>query len=209
VSTMADMLAEMADDMERSDTDAFRKKVMAAIRQYQPRRFFFNESRAVTFNTVASTDTYSFTTIGTEFYRIDGAFVTIASGDVRELTPVDYVRWQEETADEDTTTGEPEEFAYVNRAIRLWRNPDAIYSVRLVGHVKAIAPATDEEADNVWMTEAYDLIMSRAKAELYAHRYEDPSNAAIMREAEKSALDRLTGATDDKVAPQYLTATEF
>jgi hypothetical protein len=59
------------------------------------------------------------------------------------------------------------------------------------------------------MTEAYDLIMSRAKAELYAHRWEDPNTAAIMRAAEMDALRRLQGATHDKVATGHLEATEF
>lgn len=209
MTTLGAMISEIESDIERSDSDAIRLKILAAIRQYCPRRFWFNESRDVTFNTVSDTDTYGFTTIGTEFYRIDGAFITIAAGDVRELRPVDYVRWQERAADEDTTTGEPEEFAYINRAIRLWRNPNAAYAVRLVGHIKVEAPAEDTTTDNVWFTEAYDLIMSRAKAELYAHRYEDPNNAAIMQEAEASALRRLRDATYDKVAPQYLEATEF
>ncbi len=208
MTTKTLMIAEMADDMERSDSTAFGKKIDAAIRQYQPRRFWFNESRAVTFNTVASTDVYTFATIGTEFYKIDGVFMTISASDVREMDRVDY-SYLEETAGEDTTTGEPEVYAYINKAIRFWRSPDAIYATRLVGHITAAAPATSDEADNVWMTEAYDLIMSRAKSELYAHRYEDPTNAAIMREAEADALRRLLGATHDKVAPTYLEATEF
>ncbi len=59
------------------------------------------------------------------------------------------------------------------------------------------------------MTEAYDLIMSRAKSELYAHRWEDPNNAALMRAAEMSALSRLQSATMDKVETGYLESTEF
>lgn len=208
MTTKTIMLAEMADDMERTDATAFGKKIDAAIRHYQPRRFWFNESRAVTFNTVASTDVYTFATIGTEFYKIDGVFMTIAAGDVREMDRVDY-SYLEATADEETDTGEPTVYAYINKAIRFWRNPDAIYSTRVVGHVKLAAPASDGEADNAWMTEAYDLIMSRAKAELYAHRYEDPNNAAIMRTAESDALRRLLGATHDKVSAGYLEATEF
>lgn len=208
MTTLGAMISEIESDMERSDTTAIRTKIAAAIRQYSPKRFWFNESRSVTFDTVASTDIYSFTTIGTEFYKIDGIFITIAAGDVRELQRVDY-SYLERTASADTTTGEPDVYAYINRAIRLWRNPDAIYSTRILGHVKLAAPATDDEADNLWMTEAYDLIMCRAKAELYAHRYEDPNNAAVMQQAEASALKRLLGNTTDKVQAGYLEMTEF
>lgn len=208
MSTRGEMLAEMADDMERTEDAAFTSKINAAIRQYQPRRFWFNESRSITFNTTASTDVYPFSAIGAEFYKVDGVYMTIADGDVREIGRVDY-SYLEPLADADTTTGEPANYAYINRAIRFWRSPDATYSTRVVGHIKIDAPTSDDEADNEWMTEAYDLIMCRAKAELYAHRYEDPNNAAIMREAEGDALRRLLAVTTDKVAPTYLEATEF
>ncbi len=209
MTTRGAMITEMASDMERSDPAAFGSKIDAAIRHYQPKRFWFNETRSVTFNTVATTDTYSFATIGTEFYRIDGVFLTVEANDVRELDRWDYARMTEEVAGDLTETDVPVAWAYVDRAMRLWRSPDDAYEVRLLGHAKLAAPASDQEANNLWMAEAYDLIMCRAKAELYAHRYEDPANAQIMRLAESDALNRLLGATDDKVAPGVLEATEF
>lgn len=208
MTTKATMIAEIESDTERSDSTAIGNKINAAIRHYQPRRFWFNESRSVTFNTVAGTDLYTFVIIGTEFYRVDSVQVTIGTDDVRHLDRMNYVDLAA-LADNNTDQGEPSDYAYIAKGIRLWRNPDAIYSTRVTGHVKAAAPASDSEADNVWMTEAYDLIMSRAKSELYAHRWEDPNNAAIMREAEMSALRRLQSATMDKVETGYLEATEF
>lgn len=208
MTTKAIMIAEIESDTERSDSTAIGLKIDAAIRQYQPRRFWFNESRAVTFNTVAGTDLYTFATIGTEFYRVDSVQVTIGTDDVRHLERMNYVDLAA-IADNNTDQGEPEAYAYINKAIRFWRNPDAIFSTRLTGHVKLAVPASTSEADNLWMTEAYDLIMSRAKAELYAHRWEDPNNAAIMQQAEASALRRLQSATMDKTETGYLEATEF
>lgn len=208
------MVAEIVADTGRSATAqqaAMVAKINAAIRHYQRKRFWFNESRSITFNTVASTDLYRFGAgleITTEFYRIDGIFVTISADDVRELNRVNYVDL-EALADNNTDTGEPSDYAFINRAVRFWRNPDAIYSVRIEGHIKYAAPATGDEASNVWMTEAYDLIMSRAKAELYAHKWEDPQNAAVMQQAEASALRSLQSATLDKVETGYLEATDF
>lgn len=209
MTTRAAMIAEMEDEMDRSDSTAFTSKIDAAIRQYQPKRFWFNETRTVTFSLAASTDTYSFTTIGTEFYRIDGVFLTVDSDDVRELARWDYARMMEQLADEQTDTDVPMAWAYINRGMRFWRSPDDAYSVRLTGHAKVAAPATDEETDNLWMTEAYDLIKARAKAELFAHKYNMPNDAQTMRIAEGDALRRLLGATEDKVALGYLEATEF
>jgi hypothetical protein len=209
MTTLAILLAEIQADTERSsasDVTAMRAKIAAAIRQYQPKRFWFNESRSVTFNTVASTAVYSFATIGTEFYKIDGAYLTDGS-EISELERVNYT--EIEPGQATATEAAPMAYAYIAKSVRLYDVPDAIYAVRLTGHIKIEAPASDSEADNIWMTEAYDLIMCRAKAELYAHRWEDPGNAQIMRAAEGDALSRLLGATHDKVALGYLEASEF
>lgn len=209
MTTLAVLLAEIQADTERtsaSDVTATRAKINAAIRQYQTKRFWFNESRSVTFNTVASTAVYTFATIGTEFYQIDGAYLTDGS----EITELERVNYTEiEPGQATPTEAAPFAYAYIAKSLRLYDVPDAIYAVRLTGHIKIAAPASDAEADNIWMTEAYDLIMCRAKAELYAHRWEDPANAQIMRAAEGDALNRLLGATHDKVALGYLEATEF
>lgn len=209
MTTLATMLAEIQADMERSsasDITAQRAKINAAIRHYQPKRFWFNESRAVTFNTVASTAVYTFATIGTEFYKIDGVYLTNGSA-ITELERVNYTELEPGQAT--PTEAAPLAYAYIAKSIRLYDVPDAIYAVRLTGHIKIEAPASDAEADNIWMTEAYDLIMSRAKAELYAHRYEDYSAAQIMRAAEGDALSRLLAATHSNVALGHLEATEF
>lgn len=209
MTTLAIMLAEVQADTERSSADdvtAMRNKIAAAVRQYQPRRFWFNESRSVTFNTVASTAVYTFATIGTEFYKVDGAFLTNGS-EIIELERVNYT--EIEPGEATPTEAVPMAYAYIAKSVRLYDVPDAIYAVRLTGHIKIAAPASDAEADNIWMTEAYDLIMCRAKAELYAHRWEDPANAQIMRAAEGDALQRLLGATHDKVALGYLEASDF
>lgn len=211
MTTRGALKTEIADDMERDETaDGARilSAISSAIKFYQPKRFFFNESRSVTFNTVAATDLYTFATIGTEFYRIDSAFITIASGDVRPLDRADYIdlEWR---LGNDTTTGEPTAYAYVDKSLRLWRSPDDAYSVRLTGHVKYAEPTADATADNAWFTEAYELIRCRAKAYLYAHVFTDPGMAGLMRSAEFEAYNVLKAATEDKVSGGYLEATDF
>lgn len=204
MSTMQDMIDEIESDTERSDTAAIRSKIKAAIRAYQKRRFWFNESRDVTFPTVAGKVSYDFSTIGTEFYAIDGVFLT-ASGQVIELCRVDYTTLE----GADAQQGIPSSYAYINRALRLWQSPGDVYPVRIAGHIKIEAPASDSEVGNAWMVEAYDLIMAHAKAELYAHRWEDPGNALLQQAIVREKLSDLTFATTDKVAPDHLEATDF
>lgn len=206
MTTKQNMIDEIESDTERSDTTAIGAKIDAAIRHYQPKRFWFNESRSVTFSTVAGTDEYSFATIGTEFYKIDAALLTNGSSIV-ELDRVDYL--DIEPGQTPTGQGVPSAYAYIAKAARLSPSPNAIYAIRLTGHIKLVAPQTLVEDDNAWMNEAYSLIMARAKAELYAHRWEDANSAAIMRAAESEYLRVLLGETQDKVALGYLESTDF
>lgn len=204
MTTKQTMITEIESDTERSDTTAIGLKIDAAIRFYQKKRFWFNESRDVTFNTVASTTSYSYATIGTEFYKVDGVYLTNGS-EVVDLCRANYTAL--ETAD--TGEGVPSRYAYVNRAIRLHRTPDAIYSTRMTGHIKIAVPAALDTANNEWFTEAYDLIMAHAKAELYAHRWEDPANASLQQFIAREKLSLLLGATHDDTAQGHLEATEF
>lgn len=215
--TRTGMLAQIQSDTQRTSAasvTAMGLAIDAAIRHYQPRRFWFNETRAATFNTVVGTGVYTFNTATTtgaiayEFYKIDGVWMTFGAGDVRELDEENYANLEQE-ADNQISNGQPTAYGYINRALRFDYAPDAIYAVRIAGHLKLAAPASDSEADNPWMTEAYDLIMCRAKAELYAHRWEDPGNAALMVQAEQSALRSLQDATVDKLRTGYVTPTEF
>jgi hypothetical protein len=212
MTTLAIMLAEIQSDTGRTATaqvTAMRSKISAAIRHYQPKRFWFNETRSATFNTVIGTDTYAFNTATTtgaipyEFYKIDGVWVTFAAGDVREMDVEDYALLEADS-DSQTANNQPTAYGWVNSALRFDYAPDAVYAVRIAGHLKLAAPLTDGETDNVWMTEAYDLIMCRAKVELYAHKWEDPPNAALMVQAEASALKILQDATYDKERTGYV-----
>lgn len=210
MTTLATMIAEIEDDLERSDTTAIRTKIQAAIRHYQSERFFFNESRDITFNTVAAQTDYAFGAAGditTEFYKIDGVFLTEGTN-VICMKLADY-RAFETLLDGTSTSGTPVLYTYVNRALRLYPSPDGIYSTRLTGHIKLAAPAGDDTADNEWMTEAYDLIMAHAKALLFAKRYRDIEGAAIETTAAKTYLDELKAKSNTKIGSGNVRPTQF
>lgn len=213
MTTRGTLKSEIIDDMERDATaDGARvlSAISSAIKFYQPKRMFFNESRAVTFSTVASTDSYDFGTgeeITTEFYKIDGAYVTDGTN-IYHLVQRDY-RDFETLIDGSATQNRPTDFAYIGRALRLYPVPDAVYTVRLTGHIKAAEPAADDTAGNVWFTEAYELIRCRAKAYLYAHVFPDPGMASVMVEAERSAYGALRAATTDRTGTGQLVPTMF
>lgn len=213
MTTRTALKATIMDDMKRTSTaDGTRvlNEISAAIKLYQPKRFYFNESRSVTFNTVASTDTYAFGTglaITTEFYTLDGVFV-VESGREHCVQPRNYLDL-ETLIDTTPTEGRPTSYAYINRAIRFYPVPDAVYSVRLTGHIKAAEPASDGETDNPWMTEAYELIRCHAKLSLALHVFKDEALAARMGAALPIALKALRSATTDRVGTGRIIPTEF
>lgn len=213
MTTRTTLKNEIIDDLERdasADSARVLSAISSAIKFYQPKRFFFNESRDVTFSTVDGTSLYDFGTgqeITTEFYRIDAAYVT-QNGQQYELKARDY-RDLEILIDTTPMEGRPWSYAYINRALRLYPVPDAVYTVRLVGHIKAAEPATDDTADNVWFTEAYELIRCRAKWYLSTHVFPNAAMALSMRQAESDALRALQSATADRTGTGHIIPTQF
>lgn len=210
MTTRGTMRAEIESDTERSDTTAINTKIAQAIGFYQTHRFWFNESRSITFSTVDGTDLYDFGSgqeITTEFYTIDSVWV-LEGTQQHPVTRRDY-RDLEDLLDTTPQEGRPSSYAYINRALRFYPVPDAVYTIRITGHIKIATPAADDTANNEWMVEAYDLIMARTKAQLYAHRWEDPANAALMRGLETEELRKLRNVTTSKVGSGQLIPTQF
>lgn len=218
MALLSDMLIQMQADMERtsaSSITAMRTYIATAIRFYQNNRFWFNESESVTFNTVVGTTDYAFdgVTIPTSFYKIDGVFITTVNIDPVKLEfarPVWINARILEDADVTTPeTNQPTFWSFYNNTLRLYPIPDQVYSVEIMGHVVVGQPLSDSDATSPWMNYAYDLIMCHAKAELYAHRWEDPVAAATMAKAEAIWLSSLQGETADKFRSGFVEASQF
>lgn len=208
MTTRAVMIAEIEDDLERSDSTAISQKIGNAIRHYQGERFWFTETRASTFSTVIDQQDYAYgTDITDEFMELDGIYLTFGTS-IIELKLVDY-REIESLRDATNPSGVPVRAAYINGTLALYPKPDAIYSVRLAGLIKKAAPASDGETGNVWMNEGYDLIKSHAKAELCAVRYRDAESASIERGLEKEYFSELRGKTAMKIGTGKIRPTQF
>lgn len=208
------MVGRIQDETRRTDA-TFQAQIVEhindAIAHYQPRRFYFNETRAVTFSTVADQSIYTFSgaspNITTEFYRIDAVILEDTATDYI-LTRRDY-RGLEWLIDASTTSNRPYNFAYVNQSLVLYPPPDAVYTIRLTGHAKLAAPAEGDTANNDWMTEAFDLIRSRALWSLHKRVLHEGDTAMMFKTDEAEALAALMGATADKVSLGCIEPTTF
>lgn len=210
MATRNDLVTRIQRDIERYDADTEQDiidEINAAIGYYQTKRFWFSDSRTVTFNTVAGRTDYPF---DTEFYRLDEVTVVIG-GVTTTLRRDDYDRLETSIANFQGN-GQPWSYAYLNGTLRLYPNPNRAYAVRFLGHFKVPAPVDGNEADNPWMNEAFELIRCRAKLSLAMHvldPQEGESLAARMALAERSALSALRSATYDKTGSGNIVPTEF
>lgn len=197
MTTLTIMKARIASELRRSDlTSNIADAISTAISAYQDERFYFNEKRTNTFNTVIDQEFYSSSDFAAIALLVKIDYVTMLVGDtVFDLLP-DIPVVMEGNSDNATSTGQPGWYVYYEQRIRLYPVPAAVYAVRVAGLYRYAAPATDDEASNFWMTEGERLIRSRAKYELATHVLRDMELAQIMTANTSEAFDQLKRKTN-------------
>jgi hypothetical protein len=199
MATLGDMKASIASEIFRDDlTDAIAAEITRAIRFYQRARFWFNETRQLTFNTVAGQDFYTATAEPRIPNLLQIDYIQVAQGG----RPLSLIGASAEDLDQwsyTPTTGVPSNFAYFEQVLRLYPVPNSAYPVRIAGLVRVDPPTTDTDgATNPWMNDAEELIRSRAKRNLYLHYMGDQQMAAGMKAAEDEALSSLKGESAER-----------
>ncbi len=206
MTTLAIMKARIADEMMRDDlTSQIASAISDAIKYYQVKRFFFNEKDEITFSTVAAQNEYAAAAnaLIPNLYKID--WMTVGGDSF--LGRITNETWRDLTAT--TASGEPCNYVYYNRVIRLYPTPSAIQTIRLSAHYKLSEPASDSEADNAWMVEAEELIRHRAKSLLFRDVEYDTEKAIVCAAAEQDAFIRLGSTSNSMTGTGLLVPTEF
>lgn len=219
MTTLATMKARIASDLARPDlTTQIGSAIEDAIDHFRTTRFYFNETRDETFATVVDQAVYSSSDDSAIplFFAIDEIFL-VNSGQNRRLKRDDpqELEWMSDTTG---TSGEPYRWAWFDQSIRLYPIPDSTsYTIRPVGAIEKASPASEDETGNVWMTDAYSLILCRAKWELYNHVVFDFQKAMVMGGMPDdgeggmagSALRRLKASTSRRTTTGRLVSTDF
>lgn len=211
MSTLAIMKARIADEIgDRSDLDSqIAYAINDAIAFYQNERFVFDESRDVTFSTVAGQEFYGSADNAAipNMHKIDYVILYLGS--------IPWVMHRRQPADIEIlnqnglVSGQPWSWAWWNKQIRLGPIPDAVYSIRVAGDIKYAAPASDSEADNPWMTEAEKLIRTRAKYELALNVLSDTEMAQTCAAQVTEAYDNLKARTNRITGTGIFRPMEF
>ena len=162
-----------------------------AIVAYEDERFYFNETRSFTFNTVADQSRYDSGDSANLANILKFDYVMM------RLNGTDYTLMQQEPEFFDdlvtATSNQPSYFGWYGEEFLLYPTPNDAYQIRIGCVRKVAAPASDVETDNPWMTKAERLIRNRAKAELYAHCKEiaDQKESQHYMALAQEALDQL------------------
>lgn len=195
MSTYAELKAQIADDLRRSDlTSQIARAVLSSVRDHGAERFWFNETRSYTLALSAGTSEYSITEQAPvkDFIRFDWLKVPVSGIDT-ELT---YVSPREmEILHASTVTDSPCDWTYFADKIRIYPVPDASYTLTIAGHYRLVE-LEDETDENAWTTEAFDLIRYSALKRIFAFPVRNPDMAQMATAAEELELTYLRRETD-------------
>ena len=210
MSTLATLKAEIADDLKRSDlTTAIAAEITRSIEFYQKEHLFFKESEETTFVTVADQVYYSSSddaNIGT-FTSFEAVKIRIADNDYNLiLLDIDLF---ETLNDPNASAGQPANWVYYNKKIGLYPKPDAVYTVSMIGSLDVAGPASDAEADNVWMTDGFKLIRAHTLSQISRFKLRDYDYADRMEVEARRQLNDLWTTTSRQKAENRLVAVSF
>lgn len=211
VGTLGYMKDKIADEIARPDlASQILDKITEAVEAYEPERFFFSETRDITFNTVA----------GQEFYTAsDNAAIPTLQAFDYVILYIGNIPWPisrrtdveiEVLNQNGLMRGQPWNWSYFNQQLRLGPVPDTIYPMRIAAQQTVPMPGTDDVTGNPWVTKiAERLIRCRAKYELYLHVIRNTEMAENMATAVTEALDSLKGQTNRLVGRGITAPMEF
>lgn len=208
---LATMKARIADELGRDDlTSQIASAISDAIKFYQNERFEFNETRDLTFPTVANQEAYGAAALAAiATLRTFDYLLLYVGGILQREIKREQPKYVELANRSGNFYGQPLRFAFINREIRLTPIPDAVYTVRIAGQVRYAAPATDDEAGNPWMIDAEALIRKRAKYELALNVTKDVEEAQRLAPQITEILDSLTGAANRLTGTGIIESTQF
>lgn len=167
-STFSDMALQIADEIDDTTGEyagQIQTSIFSAIRYCERDVYYFNETRDVTFSTVAGQEWYgaadntNIPTLG----RLVEAYCERSDGErtcMNRETPESI----ELLSDNSASSGEPYAYTYFGQRIRLYPIPGAtVYTIRLQLGPYRVAPITNASDSNIWTTEAFDMVKARAK----------------------------------------------
>lgn len=164
--TLGAISDRIADELVRPDLRASHipLAVNDAIKEAANNRFWFNEVRGLTFDTIAGQDFYPAAGDIADLSRIDALWLII-NGQRRNLELTNALNidcWKD---GQTTLTGEPSWYARYGNGLLFWIAPREVWAVYIDG-VTRFAELADDADSNAYLTEGERYIRALAKANL-------------------------------------------
>ena len=211
MTTKTAMISEMESILKRTDlTTEVGQAIDHAIDIYRNEKLWFMETKSKSFATVASQIYYTSSDdadIGL-MSDIYSAQIRISNTDY-PLAKIRSIGEFELLQDGNTNTGQPTHFVWFEGSIGLYVTPDQAYTVTMIGNFTPAAPATDGETNNVWMTDAYDMVMFKALEFIFAMHTDQMDRAQVMNQAAASQLDIHYRKSNERKSAGRLVPTRF
>lgn len=209
MSTYGTMQDRIADEINRTNlTSQIQKAIISAIKHYERKRFYFNETRDITFSLSSSQEFYSASDNSAipKLVEIDEVVVTV-SNNRYYLTPRTY-DYLERISTGQQYTSTPNDYAYYAQKLRVYPIPVEAYPIRISGvqRLDTLSATTDT---NAWMTDAEELIRARAKKDLFANVIRNPEEAVVQANLERDAYRILREESNSRQAGAGISPTYF
>jgi hypothetical protein len=200
--TFIDMVNRIATELRRSNASTeIKQAINDAIFEAAQNRFYFNEMKDVTFNTVGGTEYYDdlgFVELDAVWYLTGSTRYGIFLVNQEELDAL---------AEGNVTNGPLQLVSHYGGQFRLYPVPSSVVAVHLSGYGKLLPYPLVNDADaNAWMTDGEMYIRSLAKrnflrdvvrdygeARVYDALSTDMMNILLERTALKSSTGRIKG----------------
>lgn len=207
--TLAILKARIATELDRTNISSqIASAITDAIAEHERERFWFNESRDLTFSTVTAQRIYTTAAASwiPDVIEIDDMFVTVG-GVSRRMTKEDP-SVLELLSVSNGTSGSPFLWSYFNKSIVLYPVPDTAYTVRALAHYR-LAALTDDSQTNAWTTEAEQLIRRTAKIILAIDVTSDRDGAMSLDTVLQANLANLRAETSRRKTLGRIQPTAF
>jgi hypothetical protein len=207
MGTLADLKNRIALELARSDLSAQTANAVSdAIKFYGRERFWFNQSRNITFSTVNGQQSYGAAdqALIPNLIKIDDIFLTEATKyPLDRYSATDF----EMLTGGSTANGKPTAYTYTDNQIFLYPTPNDAYAMRIYAHYRL--PVIADNETNAWTDDAEELIRTHAKQLLYLDPLEDDQGAARMGVKIPELLAALRAETSARMGTGRIRPTEF
>lgn len=206
MGTLAELKSRIATELARTDlTSQIANAISDAIKFYGRERFWFNQSRTITFATVDGQQAYGEAdqSLIPDLIKIDGIFFSTDKYPLDRYSPTDF----EMLIGGSTANGRPYAYTYTDEQIFLHPTPNDVYTLRVYAHYKL--PTITDDEENAWTDDAEELIRTHAKQLLYIDPLEDDQGAARMGVKIPELLGGLRAETSSRMGTGRIRPTEF